>query len=140
MVMVIMGCIWSATWRSTHMFLLNRHGSMSLEWFRMHGNDSTKNVSWVMTDANPLPSSFTKLCLNAARMVPLMYSYDTNSPSKLARRVCEIVALWWCYAEYFRKSDHCFMKWCYIYRADRDIYNLARPQQIKLFYVLIRVY
>lgn len=87
MVMVIMGCIWSATWRSTHMFLLNRHGNMSLEWFRMHGNDSTKNVSWVMTDANPLPSSFTKLCLNVARMVPLMYSYDTNSPSKLEEYV-----------------------------------------------------
>ncbi|KAK7400449.1 hypothetical protein VNO78_11657 [Psophocarpus tetragonolobus] len=40
-----------------------------------------------LRDANPLPSSFTKVCLNAARMVPLMYSYDTKSPSKLEEYV-----------------------------------------------------
>ena len=27
---------------------------------------------------NPFSTSFTKACLNVARMVPLMYSYDDN--------------------------------------------------------------
>ncbi|KAF7843089.1 (3S,6E)-nerolidol synthase 1-like [Senna tora] len=40
-----------------------------------------------LTQSNPFPFSFTKLCLSAARMVPLMYSYDGYSPSRLEEHV-----------------------------------------------------
>ncbi|XP_028792290.1 (3S,6E)-nerolidol synthase 1 [Neltuma alba] len=39
------------------------------------------------TPTNPFPSSFAKVCLNAARMVPIMYSYDNGSPSRLEEHV-----------------------------------------------------
>ncbi|XP_045826085.1 (3S,6E)-nerolidol synthase 1-like [Trifolium pratense] len=46
-------------------------------------SDAWKQLNKECLNTNPLPSSFTKLCLNAARMVPIMYSYDGNTPSKL---------------------------------------------------------
>lgn len=36
---------------------------------------------------NPFHSSFSKVCLNVARMVPMMYRYDNCSPSKLEQHV-----------------------------------------------------
>lgn len=49
--------------------------------------DAWKQLNKECLNTNPLPPSFTKLCLNAARMVPLMYNYDSNSPSKLEEYV-----------------------------------------------------
>ncbi|TKY71585.1 (3S,6E)-nerolidol synthase 1 [Spatholobus suberectus] len=43
---------------------------ISSEWKRLNREILTPN---------PLPSSFTNFCLNAARMVPLMYHYRSNS-------------------------------------------------------------
>ncbi|KOM31154.1 hypothetical protein LR48_Vigan01g070900 [Vigna angularis] len=68
------------------------HPEVSIEEAREHATELISNA-WkrlnqeCLTDANQLPSSFTKVCLNAARMVPLMYSYDTNTPSKLEEYV-----------------------------------------------------
>ncbi|WVZ23760.1 hypothetical protein V8G54_002304 [Vigna mungo] len=68
------------------------HPEVSIEEARKHATELISNA-WkrlnqeCLTDANQLPSSFTKVCLNAARMVPLMYSYDTNTPSKLEEYV-----------------------------------------------------
>ncbi|XP_014508499.1 (3S,6E)-nerolidol synthase 1 [Vigna radiata var. radiata] len=68
------------------------HPEVSIEEARKHASELISNA-WqrlnqeCLTDANQLPSSFTKVCLNAARMVPLMYSYDTNTPSKLEEYV-----------------------------------------------------
>ncbi|XP_054778985.1 (3S,6E)-nerolidol synthase 1-like [Prosopis cineraria] len=39
------------------------------------------------SSSNPFPSSFAKYCLNCARMVPMMYSYDDCSPSRLEGHV-----------------------------------------------------
>ncbi|KAK7362995.1 hypothetical protein VNO77_05120 [Canavalia gladiata] len=71
---------------------MNDHPGVSIEKTREHVNklisDAWKRLNQeCLIDANPLPSSFAKLCLNATRMVPLMYSYDTNSPSKLEEYV-----------------------------------------------------
>ncbi|KAG5023254.1 hypothetical protein AAZX31_07G173000 [Glycine max] len=72
---------------------MKEHPATSVEQAREHVaeliSDAWKrlNQECLMTDANLFPSSFTKLCLNAARMVPLMYGYDTNSPSKLEEYV-----------------------------------------------------
>ncbi|TKY59376.1 (3S,6E)-nerolidol synthase 1 [Spatholobus suberectus] len=71
---------------------MKEHPGVSIEQTREHVtqliSDTWKRLNQeCLTETNPLPSSFTKLCLNAARMVPLMYSYDTNSPSKLEEYV-----------------------------------------------------
>ncbi|KEH31174.1 putative (3S,6E)-nerolidol synthase [Medicago truncatula] len=50
-------------------------------------SDAWKQLNKECLNTNPLPSSFTKLCLNAARMVPIMYNYDGNTPSKLEEYV-----------------------------------------------------
>ncbi|KAL2319872.1 hypothetical protein Fmac_028841 [Flemingia macrophylla] len=71
---------------------MKEHPGVSVEQTREHVNDLISDA-WkrlnkeCLREANPLPPSFTKLCLNAARMVPLMYSYDSNSPSKLEEYV-----------------------------------------------------
>ncbi|KAL2343917.1 hypothetical protein Fmac_005202 [Flemingia macrophylla] len=71
---------------------MKEHPGVSDEQAREHVNDLISDA-WkklnkeCLREANPLPPSFTKLCLNAARMVPLMYSYDSNSPSKLVEYV-----------------------------------------------------
>ncbi|KOM53883.1 hypothetical protein LR48_Vigan09g254200 [Vigna angularis] len=44
---------------------------ISSEWKRLNGQ---------ILIQNQLPTSFTNFCLNAARMVPLMYHYTTNNP------------------------------------------------------------
>ncbi|KAI4296543.1 hypothetical protein L6164_036493 [Bauhinia variegata] len=41
------------------------------------------NRDRMITPTNPFPLSFTKICLNTARMVPLMYGYESNSSSRL---------------------------------------------------------
>ncbi|KAJ7968403.1 Linalool synthase [Quillaja saponaria] len=46
-----------------------------------------KQLNQQCLTSNSFPSSFTKACLNAARMVPLMYSYDKNSLSGLEEHV-----------------------------------------------------
>ncbi|XP_020234024.1 (3S,6E)-nerolidol synthase 1 [Cajanus cajan] len=52
---------------------------ISREWKRLNGQ--------VLTSTG-LPSSFTKFCLNAARMVPLMYHYQSNpSLSRLREQI-----------------------------------------------------
>nr|KYP43175.1 hypothetical protein KK1_035367 [Cajanus cajan] len=71
---------------------MKEHPGVSIEQAREHVthliSDAWKRLNKeCLIEANPLPSSFTKLCLNAARMIPLMYSYDTNSPSKLEEYV-----------------------------------------------------
>ncbi|CAJ1936264.1 unnamed protein product [Sphenostylis stenocarpa] len=71
---------------------MKEHPGVSIEQAREHVSelisDAWKRLNQeCLRDANSLPSSFTKICLNAARMVPLMYSYDTNSPSKLEEYV-----------------------------------------------------
>jgi len=76
---------------------MREHPEVSIEQARKHVTELISN-SWkrlnqeCLTDANPLPSSFTKMCLSAARMVPLMYSYDTNSPSKLEEYVKSLLS------------------------------------------------
>lgn len=50
-------------------------------------SDAWKQLNKECLNTNELPSSFTKLCLNAARMVPMMYSYDGDTPSKLQEYV-----------------------------------------------------
>ena len=68
------------------------HPGVSIEQTRMHIShqisDAWKrlNQGWLNPD-NQLPSSLVKICMNAARMVPVMYSYDGNSPSKLEEHV-----------------------------------------------------
>ncbi|XP_027920567.1 (3S,6E)-nerolidol synthase 1-like [Vigna unguiculata] len=68
------------------------HPEASIEEAREHATELISNA-WkrlnqeCLRDANPLPSSFTKVCLDAARMVPLMYSYDKNTLSKLEEYV-----------------------------------------------------
>ncbi|RDY05017.1 hypothetical protein CR513_11190, partial [Mucuna pruriens] len=67
---------------------MEEHPGVSIEQTREHVtqliSDAWKGLNKeCLIQANPLPSSFTKVCLNAARMVPLMYSYHANSPSKL---------------------------------------------------------
>ncbi|MED6144374.1 hypothetical protein PIB30_015156 [Stylosanthes scabra] len=52
---------------------------ISEEWKRLNQE--------LIAPENRLPSSFVRVCFNAARMVPLMYSYDGNSPSKLEEHV-----------------------------------------------------
>ncbi|ESW31214.1 hypothetical protein PHAVU_002G219300 [Phaseolus vulgaris] len=71
---------------------MREHPEVSIEEAREHVSEliskAWKNLNQeCLTDANPFPSSFTKVCLNAARMVPLMYSYDKNTPSKLEEYV-----------------------------------------------------
>lgn len=72
------------------------HPEVSIEEARKHASELISNA-WqrlnqeCLTDANQLPSSFTKVCLNATRMVPLMYSYDTNTPSKLEEYVISLL-------------------------------------------------
>ena len=36
----------------------------------------------IMNPSNPFPSSFSKICLNAARMIPVMYSHDDSKHSR----------------------------------------------------------
>ncbi|QCD84254.1 linalool synthase [Vigna unguiculata] len=68
------------------------HPEASIEEAREHATELISNA-WkrlnqeCLRDANLLPSSFAKVCLDAARMVPLMYSYDKNTPSKLEEYV-----------------------------------------------------
>ncbi|KAK7319570.1 hypothetical protein RJT34_04293 [Clitoria ternatea] len=67
---------------------MKEHPGVSIEQTREHVrkliSDAWKRLNQeCLNKANPLPSSFTKVCLNAARMVPLMYSHDTNTPSQL---------------------------------------------------------
>nr|QPL17968.1 terpene synthase [Lathyrus odoratus] len=57
------------------------------EHMRKQISDAWKQLNKECLNTNELPSSFTKLCLNAARMVPIMYSYDGNTPSKLQKYV-----------------------------------------------------
>ncbi|CAL5213487.1 unnamed protein product [Lathyrus oleraceus] len=57
------------------------------EHMRKQISDAWKQLNKECLNTNELPSSFTKLCLNAARMVPIMYSYDGNTPSKLQEYV-----------------------------------------------------
>jgi (3S)-linalool synthase len=63
------------------------HPGVSIGQTRAYMNqqisDAWKQLNKECLNTNPLPSSFTKLCLNAARMVPIMYSYDGSTPSKL---------------------------------------------------------
>ncbi|KAK7368915.1 hypothetical protein VNO80_10948 [Phaseolus coccineus] len=71
---------------------MREHPEVSIEEAREHVSELISNA-WkrlnqeCLTDANSFPSSFTKVCLNAARMVPLMYSYDKSTPSKLEEYV-----------------------------------------------------
>ncbi|XP_061336436.1 (3S,6E)-nerolidol synthase 1-like [Gastrolobium bilobum] len=71
---------------------MKEHRGVSIEQTREHINskisDAWKRLNKeCLSPANPLPSSFTKFCLNAARMVPLMYNYDGQSSSKLEEYV-----------------------------------------------------
>lgn len=71
---------------------MKEHPGVSIEQTREHVthliSDAWRRLNKeCLIEANSLPSSFTKLCLNATRMIPLMYSYDTNSPSKLEEYV-----------------------------------------------------
>ncbi|XP_058735515.1 (3S,6E)-nerolidol synthase 1-like [Vicia villosa] len=54
-------------------------------------SDAWKQLNKECLNTNELPSSFTKLCLNAARMVPMMYSYDGDTPSKLEKYVTSLL-------------------------------------------------
>lgn len=72
-------------------YMKDHLGGLSKEEAKMHISekisDAWKQLNKECLNSNPLPPSFTKLCLNAARMVPLMYNYDSNSPSKLEEYV-----------------------------------------------------
>lgn len=74
---------------------MKEHPGVSDEQAREHINqrisDAWKQLNRECMTPNSLPSSFTKLCLNAARMVPVMYSYDGNSPSKLEEYVKSLI-------------------------------------------------
>lgn len=67
------------------------HPGVSIEQTKEHMSqqisDAWKQLNKECLNPNPLPQSFTKLCLSAARMVPIMYSYDGNNPSKLEEYV-----------------------------------------------------
>ncbi|KAL5054412.1 hypothetical protein RYX36_035094 [Vicia faba] len=62
------------------------------EHIRKQISDAWKQLNKECLNTNELPSSFTKLCLNAARMVPVMYSYDGNTPSKLQKYVKSLLS------------------------------------------------
>lgn len=78
---------------------MKEHPGVSIEQTREHISKEIsyawKRLNKECLTPNPLPSSFTKICLNAARMVPLMYSYDNNSPSKLEEYVKSLLYIWW---------------------------------------------
>ncbi|KAI4296535.1 hypothetical protein L6164_036485 [Bauhinia variegata] len=46
----------------------------------------------IITPTNPFPSSFTRVCLNTARMIPLMYGYESNSSSRLEEYVKSLLS------------------------------------------------
>ncbi|MED6144375.1 hypothetical protein PIB30_015157 [Stylosanthes scabra] len=68
------------------------HPGVSIEEARKHTShrisEEWKRLNQeLIAPENRLPSSFVRICFNAARMVPLMYSYDGNSPSKLEEHI-----------------------------------------------------
>ncbi|XP_028777964.1 (3S,6E)-nerolidol synthase 1-like isoform X1 [Neltuma alba] len=71
---------------------MNDHPGVSEETAREHIKHKISDA-WkclnkeCFTPTNPFPSSFAKVCLNAARMVPIMYSYENCSRSRLKEHV-----------------------------------------------------
>jgi len=63
---------------------MNEHQHVSAEDVQSHVchliSSEWKRLNEQVLTQNELPSSFTNFCLNAARMVPLMYHYTTNNP------------------------------------------------------------
>jgi len=63
---------------------MNEHQHVSAEDAENHVShlisSEWKRLNEQILTQSQLPSSFTKFCLNAARMVPLMYHYTTNNP------------------------------------------------------------
>ncbi|ESW20281.1 hypothetical protein PHAVU_006G195600 [Phaseolus vulgaris] len=63
---------------------MNEHQHVSAEDAQNHVShliqSEWKRLNEQILTQNELPSSFTNFCLNAARMVPLMYDYTTNNP------------------------------------------------------------
>lgn len=61
---------------------MNEHQDISAEDVHRHVahliSDEWKCLNREILTPNPFPSSFTKICLNVARMVPLMYHYHSN--------------------------------------------------------------
>ncbi|RDX87425.1 hypothetical protein CR513_31095, partial [Mucuna pruriens] len=61
---------------------MSEHQDVSAEEAQRHVaeliSSEWKRLNREILTPNPLPSSFTNFCLNAARMVPLMYHYRTN--------------------------------------------------------------
>ncbi|KAA8515440.1 hypothetical protein F0562_018949 [Nyssa sinensis] len=63
-------------------YYMKEHQGLSVKVAKQHVNgmisDSWKCLNQGCISPNPLSASFIKACLNAARMVPLMYNYDDN--------------------------------------------------------------
>ncbi|XP_020994602.1 (3S,6E)-nerolidol synthase 1 isoform X1 [Arachis duranensis] len=72
------------------------HSGISIEETRKHVSNRISE-EWkrlnqeLLAPENQLPSSFVRMCFNGARMVPLMYSYDGDSPSKLEEHVKSLI-------------------------------------------------
>ncbi|KAK4254032.1 hypothetical protein QN277_009464 [Acacia crassicarpa] len=71
---------------------MNDHPGVSVETASEHTkhkvSDAWKSLNKeCFNPTNPFPSSFSKICLNVARMVPMMYSYDNSSQSRLEEHV-----------------------------------------------------
>ena len=61
---------------------MSEHEEVSAEDAQRHVTElisrEWKRLNREILTPNPFPSSFTNFCLNAARMVPLMYHYRSN--------------------------------------------------------------
>jgi (3S)-linalool synthase len=61
---------------------MREHPNVTVERAREHVSqlisDAWKKLNRECLSRSPFSPSFTKACLNVARMIPLMYSYDDN--------------------------------------------------------------
>ena len=68
---------------------MKEHQSISAEEAQRHVvnliSSEWKILNQEMMIPNALPSSFKKFCLNAAKMVPLMYSYCSNQSQPILK-------------------------------------------------------
>lgn len=75
---------------------MSEHEDISAEEAQRHVahliSSEWKRLNQEILKPNPFPSSFTNFCLNAARMVRLMYQYSSNpSLSNLKEHVKSLV-------------------------------------------------
>ncbi|KAL3832947.1 hypothetical protein ACJIZ3_007683 [Penstemon smallii] len=69
-------------------FLVSSHKVAGEHVMNMISN-TWKKLNKQCLSSNTLPQSFTKACLNAARMVPIMYNYDENHSLPLLEECIE---------------------------------------------------